>query len=339
VGVVTFEERVHALEPLGLTPRQTRFVVTVALHGGYCLRRQYQAFAGVSYGSVVRDFLDALVSRQLATRFSYRRNRGHLYHLHATALYRALQQDDNRNRRAASPAQIARKLMLLDYVLSQSDVEWYATEDDKVALFRDRFAIPQCDLPQRMYTGARGREDDTTIRYFVHKEPIGVMADGARVQFVHVVTDVHGRTLAHFLRDHRGLVDQLPAWAVVAVCPRHISGLPACQRAFDEFVQQGSAVADAEGPALSWYFATRRKVENDEVRQLSMADITRFRETRKRLASGVVEAMYRRWLTIGDAALTESDGRSPAMRQAPPRLVLTALPGRYDQFGSLAGVC
>src|SRR5205085_6348999 len=117
----------------------------------------YQTFAGVSYGSVVRDFLDTLVTRGIASRFSYRRNRGHLYHLHKTSLYRALQQADNRNRRAVSPAQIARKLMLLDYVLAQPDAEWSATEDDKVTLFRDRFGIPLSDLPQRMYTAAGQR--------------------------------------------------------------------------------------------------------------------------------------------------------------------------------------
>jgi hypothetical protein len=37
---MTFDERVTALAPLGFTPRQTRFLVTAALHGGYCLRRQ-----------------------------------------------------------------------------------------------------------------------------------------------------------------------------------------------------------------------------------------------------------------------------------------------------------
>jgi len=42
---MTLDDRVHALASLGLTPRQTRFLVTAALHSGYCLRRQYLAFA------------------------------------------------------------------------------------------------------------------------------------------------------------------------------------------------------------------------------------------------------------------------------------------------------
>ena len=34
-----------------------------------------------------------------------------------------------------APAVIARKLMLLDYVLTVPEGDWYATEEDKVALF------------------------------------------------------------------------------------------------------------------------------------------------------------------------------------------------------------
>ena len=45
--VMTFDERVRALEPLGFSEPQTRFLVTVALHSGFCLRRHYTAFAGL----------------------------------------------------------------------------------------------------------------------------------------------------------------------------------------------------------------------------------------------------------------------------------------------------
>jgi len=183
---MTFADRVEALGFLGLTPRQTRFVVTVALHGGYCLRRQYATFAGIGYGATVRDFLDRLVRRQVMTRIAYRRDRGFLYHLHAKRIYRAIAQDDNRNRRVVSPALIARKLMLLDVVLAHPTVTWVATEADKVALFTERFGLSPADLPQRTYPSVRpvaastlGRGDTAagpthvaTTRYFVNKEPI-----------------------------------------------------------------------------------------------------------------------------------------------------------------------
>ena len=136
-------------KPLRLTPRQTRFVATVALHSGYCLRRQYMAFAGLQYGKVVRDFLEHLVARRLAVREPCRADRGFLYHLQARSIYRALRQDDNRNRRHASLAAIGRKLMVLDFVIAHSGGDWYATQDDKVDFFTQRLGVPLTDLPQR----------------------------------------------------------------------------------------------------------------------------------------------------------------------------------------------
>ena len=94
---MTFDERVTALAPLGFTPRQTRFLVTAALHGGYCLRRQYQAFAGLSHGQQVNDFFETLVRRGVARSFRYQPNRGHVSPARHVALP-ALAQRDNRNR-------------------------------------------------------------------------------------------------------------------------------------------------------------------------------------------------------------------------------------------------
>ena len=106
---MTFDERVTALASLGFSERQTRFLVMVALHSGFCLRRHYTAFADLQYGAGVRDFLDRLVSRRLARRLDFRRDRGHVYHLCNSSIYNAIGQDDNRNRRRTSPALIARK--------------------------------------------------------------------------------------------------------------------------------------------------------------------------------------------------------------------------------------
>ena len=87
-ALMTFIERVQALEPLGFSEVQTRFLVTVALHSGFCLRRHYTAFADLKYGQGVRDFLERLVARKLARRFAFRPDRGHVYHLHASSVLR-----------------------------------------------------------------------------------------------------------------------------------------------------------------------------------------------------------------------------------------------------------
>ena len=219
--VMTFDERVRALGLLGFTERQTRFLVTVALHGGFCLRRQYMAFAGVKYGAGVRDFLDRLVAQKLATRVDFRRDRGHVYHLQASAVYDAIGQPDNRNRRHVSTALVARKLMLLDYVLAHPDREWFATEEDKVALFTERFGVSRLALPQRLYVATRHGIPPTT-RYFIHKLPIAVSEHPPAVSFVWLVTEVSGEAFEQFVHDHVPLLSELPQWRLVAVAPRHI---------------------------------------------------------------------------------------------------------------------
>jgi hypothetical protein len=336
---MTFDERVAALAPLGFTPRQTRFLVTAALHSGYCLRRQYLSFAGVRYGKNVCNFLETLVRRQLAHRFQYQPNRGHVYHLHAKALYRALAQRDNRNRRQVSAAVIARKLMLLDAVLTVPDAEWYATEEDKVALFTRERGIPLGDLPQRVYAPTH-RRGPTTTRYFMHKLPVYLAPDRAVVHFVYLVNDDSGHGLAQFLQDHGRLFSALPAWSVAAFCPRGLHGLPACRTVFDRFAATTWRPVVAEGlDDVRWFFASRQLVESGDLRTLSVADLNRFREARQRFASAQIEALYGAWLAHGERAFDRGNGRAQERPAPAIQLVLRELPSTYSQFGPLAGVC
>jgi hypothetical protein len=327
---MTFDERVQALEFLRLTDRQTRFLTTVALHSGYCLRRQYLAFAGVRYGKNVRDFLDGLVMRGIALRFTYRADRGHVYHLHARAIYRALQQDDNRNRRVASPALIARKLMLLDLVLSEPDVEWFATEHDKVELFTARGGIDADDLPHRTFDGD-GDDDAATTRYFIDKLPIYVPRSAAVPHFVYLASDTSTQGFEQFLRDHRRLFARLPAWAVVCAKPAHLVGLSAHETTFNDFVQ-GKAVGNADG--LRRLFATRRLVEDGQLGKLTADDLHGFRQARKLFATPRTERLYVAWLADGEAAFT--DVGAPPLGSG--QLLSRTLPHTYEQFGSMAGV-
>src|SRR5207237_3349979 len=52
---MTFAERVQAVKDVGFLERQARFLVTVLLHAGVCLTRQYCTFAGIARGQVVHD--------------------------------------------------------------------------------------------------------------------------------------------------------------------------------------------------------------------------------------------------------------------------------------------
>lgn len=332
---MTRQECLDALAPLGFTPRQTQFVATVARHSGYCLRRQYAAAAGLAYGKNVRAFLDTLVSRELASRVTYRANRGHLYHLQARAIYRALGQEDDRHRRYASTALIARRLMLLDTVLGDPNVEWYATEAEKVALFTTRFNVASEDLP-RGTSHDDSKDGAPVARYFGHKLPIAVAGEPPRVRFVYLATELGTRPFARFIGDHAALLRRLPAWTIVVAQPASTVGTPHWETAFHEVVeatvwQSGSAV-----DALRQHFVTRARGEGLASGLVRPEDRATYEAMRLRFSSAAIDAAYRTWL-----ASRTSQAEPALLRSVLPRagqLVVRVLPFRYQQFGDFPGV-
>jgi hypothetical protein len=74
-----FEDRANAVAKFGFTARQARFLVTVMLHSGVCLQRQYATFARIVLGEKTRRFFAKLVRLRYASASSCRHNRGHVY--------------------------------------------------------------------------------------------------------------------------------------------------------------------------------------------------------------------------------------------------------------------
>jgi len=339
---MTFDERVGALRGLGFSERQTRFLVTVALHSGFCLPRQYAAFAGLQYGAGVRDFFDRLVVRKLARRLTFRPDRGHVYQLHASWIYDRIGQSDNRNRRHTSPALIARKLMLLDYVLQEPGADWYATEADKLALFTTRFGLSTADLPRRKYVSLDRRAPDT-VRYFVHKLPISFRPESGQVTLVYLVTEATSDPFAQFVEDHLAMLGRLPLWRIVAVGPRHSRGLQACGAALARIAQGRSKSRPiAEVDALEQYFTWREAHQRGDHSWLT--DVNRvavqWHTLRRRFAAMEYEQLFERWKLEGPFALPMPVGASllKALNNRSGQLELHSLPIRYDRFGTRPGV-
>ena len=67
---MTFAERVHAVAKKGFTERQAGFLVTVMLHSGVCVRRQYCVYARIAHGQKDHDFFASLVAKKLATSYT-----------------------------------------------------------------------------------------------------------------------------------------------------------------------------------------------------------------------------------------------------------------------------
>jgi len=329
---MTFTERVQAVERFGCSPRQARFLTLVALHGGYYVRRQYLAATGTRNGKNAQRFLDHLVARQVAARCRYRADRGYVYRLQHRRLYRAVGLDQNRNRRPAAPALIARKLMLLDVVLSEPTAEWVATEGEKVTLFTERFRVSEDDLPRATLV-AQGA-DAHTERRFKDKLPIALVGEPPVVHFVYLAVDGSVATFERFLLTHARLLSALPTWTVLVAHPRHVcaTGLEdACRR----FVGDAPALSAARLRDLERYFLARRAIERNELAQLSIADLQSFRSTRLAFAEPRIEALFSRWVASGALRLDVSLITSPV---PPGRVIVRPLAHTYQQFGAFAGV-
>ena len=92
--------RVSALREFGSTLRQREFLVTVMVHSGCFLERQYCEFTGTARGQNSREFMARLLARGFARAIEPGPVRqGRLYHLQHKSLYEAIGLPDDRNRR------------------------------------------------------------------------------------------------------------------------------------------------------------------------------------------------------------------------------------------------
>jgi len=175
VGAVDPSSHTRTLQTFGYTEREAQFLELAALHSGYFLRRQFNAFLAQARGRAAADFIQKLVDREHVTLDLFLRH-VHVYHLSAKPLYTILGQPDNRHRRRRSPFGIKAKLMTLDYVLAHREDWFLATEDARVEYF-DNLGIEHDRLPQLVYHAHRG--GPSTARYFVEKFPLAVYTDGS----------------------------------------------------------------------------------------------------------------------------------------------------------------
>jgi hypothetical protein len=76
------EDRQKTLQPLGYSEREAQFLCSAALHGGYFLRRQYEAFLGHGRGGAASQLIEKTLAAGHARAYTYRYNTN-VYHLYA----------------------------------------------------------------------------------------------------------------------------------------------------------------------------------------------------------------------------------------------------------------
>lgn len=287
---MTLAERTTNVAGFGFTERQAAFLVTVMLHAGVCLRRQYCAYAGIVAGQKTRDFFEALLAQGCATAYACGHNKAQVYHVHRKALYRAIGEPDARLRKSATLAKAIERLMILDHVIAAGDVTWLGSERDKLAHFTMHTPVPREELPSVTF----GEGAHTTIRYFVDKVPIGCTADGRTHIFLYLVTDPVPVEFRAFLHRHADLLRVVPTWRIRLLVPRHLAEATATyERAFHE--EFGSALRPAVVDELKWYFE-RRQAGNGR-------DPARMLRAQRAFGAPRFRALFRAWRQRGDRAV------------------------------------
>jgi hypothetical protein len=322
---------IDAVESFGLTNRQASFLVKVMLHSGVFVGRQYCAFAGITYGQKVHDFVEKLLAKRLATATAIG-SRSRIFHVHHKPLYAAIGEPDNRHRKPTPMARAIERLMILDGVLADPTLTWLGAEREKRRYFIGKLGtkLEMHEYPRLVF----GTPAKTTVRYFPDKLPIGVDADRRRHVFLYLPTSSAPMDFRLFLLRHADLFHALGDWTIRVLFPKPVWQSPALFR-HAVYDQLAKPLRISEVDELRWLFHQRRSPTANG----STADPTRLAAASKAFSGPRFQALHRRWLDVGDPALwlAQSPAFLDALERGDARIECVELPHSYLNLSSMIG--
>ena len=161
--------QIDALQALGYTEDEARFLYLVATHSGYFVARQFLGFTGAYWGKRTTLFWNKLQADRHARTYRFAKG-GTAYHLFSRKVYRAIGRENLRNRREHELEYIRTRIAILDFVLGNLELDYLETEPDKVAYFSSKLQLPKQHLPSKTYSGRHTTAP--TVRYFVDRYPM-----------------------------------------------------------------------------------------------------------------------------------------------------------------------
>jgi hypothetical protein len=329
---MTFDERVHAVARVGVTERQARFLVTVMLHSGVCVPRQYARFCGIVHGQKTRKFLAKLVRLGYASEHDCRHNRARLYHVHHKPLYRAIGEPESRFRRPLTLGRAIERLMLLDAIVESPELVWLATTEEKVVHLTTLTRIVPTQLPHV----TTGQGADRTVRYFPERLPIGIHPAGRGV-LVYVFAGDSLDEFRTFLQRHAALLRALPVWTLRIVVPPHLAVMEGFAREAVES-QLLTPLPDECVDEMKWYFEQVRKYPAP-TRSFNDLD-ERFYRDRTAFGAPRFKVLYRLWHQDGDAVFADvrSSALADAVKAGSGRIEILQSGHRYAHLSPLVAV-
>jgi hypothetical protein len=197
-------DAIDTIRCLGYSERQASFIYTVAVHSGYFLRRHFNFAVQRRRGWIAADFL-AKAKRAGHVREIQCAPGRLLYQLSAKQLYRIVGLKNSRNRRAKSPREVRRRLIMLDYVLAHLEKQEFLETDASRCKFFAQFGV----------------KDDVlaSASKFGELLPVSVRREKT-LTVLFTFIDEGQRSIAkfeRFLSTHDKLLCSLPAFEVIYV--------------------------------------------------------------------------------------------------------------------------
>lgn len=199
------------IEELGYTPREATCLYAVGMHSGYFLRRQFDGYIGRVKGAISQHFLNKAERRGHIRVLDYGQNRK-VFHLYWKPIYRLLGDEDSQHRRVKGDLQVKIRLMILDYVLRDTQEHFLETEQSKVEFFTRSCGLSADLLPV----------SGSTKRYFPDRFPVSTLPHGRdkdpTIRFAFIDEGLFSlRKFERFVLQHERLFRALGRFTVVYV--------------------------------------------------------------------------------------------------------------------------
>src|SRR6266851_1713594 len=295
----------EALQALGYTESEARFLYIVATYSGYFVARQFLAFTSGHWGKRTTAFWGKLHTKKHAST-EYLPKSGKVYHVFSCRLYGQIGLENLRNRREHEIAYIQRRIGMLDFVLSHPQWEYLQTKSEKVSYFCDQSKVPIHFLPAKIYYGQKASQP--TVRYFVDKLPMFLASDASSplpvVTFTYLQrAETSLSEFVHHLRVYLPLFRQLSEFRFLYLA-RVDSHFEKAKELFNSVVviPLGSDLSTE----LCRYFQIRRAWDLKRYASVTEGDLIFHNQAKTRFAEERFEHLYRGW-KVG--RVTEADIR------------------------------
>ena len=284
---------VAALERLGYTEKEARFLYLVATHSGYFVARQFLAFAGLQSSQRMIHLSNKTQSKK-HTRRHQMPGHGTVYHLFSRKVYHQIGDENPRNRRQHEIEYIEVRIAMLDFVLENPGFSYLETEAQKVAYFNGELAVGFEHLSSRTYQG--GRTVQPTVRYFVDRFPMFFQDENSTAPVV-TFTFIHGSeasltAFVHHLHEYLPLFRKLREFRFLYLA-RLDTHFARARQLFHSLV----TIPLQPNPSddLLRYFAIRKAWDQRQYASLSEDDLIYRNLARERFSSQRFEQFYHAW--------------------------------------------